>query len=98
MASYLINPFYSGNFDEINQPKHIGKYAKETVCFYMFIDEQTEAYMKSSDSLGSSKKIGLWRIVVVHNLPYMDPRRNGRVGFLNLCFARKLNFKMIYFM
>ncbi|KAF3451473.1 hypothetical protein FNV43_RR07568 [Rhamnella rubrinervis] len=68
-----------GNFDEINQPKNIGKYAKETVCFYMFIDEQTEAYKKSSASLRSSKKIGLWRIVVVHNLPYMDPRRNGRI-------------------
>nr|XP_048323316.1 probable hexosyltransferase MUCI70 [Ziziphus jujuba var. spinosa] len=73
-----------GNFEEINQPRYISEYSMKTVCFYMFVDEETEAYMKASVALGSSKKNGLWRIVVVHNLPYEDPWRNGRIPKLLL--------------
>ncbi|KAH7546001.1 hypothetical protein FEM48_Zijuj01G0154600 [Ziziphus jujuba var. spinosa] len=74
----------AGNFEEINQPRYISEYSMKTVCFYMFVDEETEAYMKASVALGSSKKNGLWRIVVVHNLPYEDPWRNGRIPKLLL--------------
>ena len=74
--------YSSGNFDVINQPKNISEYAKNTVCFFMFIDEETEASLKETGIiLESSKKIGLWRIVVVHNLPYKDARRTGKVNF-----------------
>ncbi|CAK9327431.1 unnamed protein product [Citrullus colocynthis] len=68
-----------GNFDVINQPKNISEYAKNTVCFFMFIDEETEASLKETGTLESSKKIGLWRITVVHNLPYKDARRTGKI-------------------
>ncbi|KAK4589943.1 hypothetical protein RGQ29_020496 [Quercus rubra] len=68
-----------GNFDNINQPRNISDYSKETVCFYMFIDEETEAYMKKTGTLGPSKKVGVWRVVVVHNLPYEDGRRTGKI-------------------
>ncbi|KAK9267582.1 hypothetical protein L1049_010010 [Liquidambar formosana] len=73
-----------GNYDVIQQPKNISEAAKENVCFYMFVDEETEAYMRNSSGLDSSKRIGLWRIVVVHNLPYTDARRNGKVPKLLL--------------
>lgn len=46
----------------------------------MFIDEETEAYMKNSSLLDSRKRIGLWRIIVVRNVPYADSRRNGKVS------------------
>ncbi|POO00061.1 hypothetical protein TorRG33x02_041880 [Trema orientale] len=68
-----------GNFDDINQPKNISDYSKETVCFFMFIDEVTEAYVKSAGTMDSSRKIGVWRVVVVRNLPYTDGRRTGKV-------------------
>ncbi|KAK9906955.1 hypothetical protein M0R45_002570 [Rubus argutus] len=68
-----------GNFDEINQPRNISDYSRETVCFYMFIDEETEAYLKSTGKLDSSKKIGIWRTVVIHNPPYKDARRTGKI-------------------
>jgi hypothetical protein len=45
----------------------------------MFVDEETEAYLKNNSGLDDSRKIGLWRIVVAHNLPYADGRRNGKV-------------------
>ncbi|KAL6197162.1 hypothetical protein ACLB2K_032774 [Fragaria x ananassa] len=67
------------NFDEINQPRNISDYSRQTVCFYMFIDEETEAYLKNSGKLDSSKKIGIWRTVVIHNPPYKDGRRTGKI-------------------
>ncbi|KAL9321208.1 hypothetical protein ACSQ67_013047 [Phaseolus vulgaris] len=73
-----------GNFDEINEPKNISDYSKETVCFLMFVDDETEKYLRSSGRLGISKKIGLWRIIVAHNLPYTDARRSGKIPKLLL--------------
>ncbi|XVF40486.1 hypothetical protein PTKIN_Ptkin01aG0117500 [Pterospermum kingtungense] len=68
-----------GAFDIIQQPKNISEYSKQTVCFYMFVDEETEADLKTNGGLDESKKIGVWRIAVVHNLPYTDGRRNGKI-------------------
>ncbi|CAA0817917.1 Protein of unknown function (DUF616 [Striga hermonthica] len=68
-----------GAFDLIRQPKNISEYAKTNVCFHMFVDGVTEAFLKNSSELGSDKKVGLWRIIVVRNLPYLDPRRNGKI-------------------
>ncbi|KAK2447269.1 putative hexosyltransferase MUCI70 [Trifolium repens] len=73
-----------GNFDEINEPKNISEYSKQTVCFLMFVDEETEKYLRSSGRLGVSKKIGLWRIIVARNLPYTDARRSGKIPKLLL--------------
>ncbi|VFQ78468.1 unnamed protein product [Cuscuta campestris] len=73
-----------GAFDVIHQPANISEYTKRNVCFYMFVDEQTKTFLRNSRDLDSSGKIGLWRIVVVHNLPYSDSRRNGKVPKLLL--------------
>lgn len=70
-----------GNYDIIQQPKNISEFSRKNVPFYMFIDEETEAYMKNSSVLGNSKRVGLWRIIVVRNVPYSDARRNGKVSF-----------------
>lgn len=73
-----------GNYDIIQQPKNVSELARKTVPFYMFIDEETEAYLKNSSVLDSSKRVGLWRIIVVHNIPYNDSRRNGKIPKLLL--------------
>lgn len=74
----------SGAFDDINQPTNISEHAKKTVCFYMFVDEETEVYLKENGFLDSSRKVGLWRIVVIHNPPYEDGRRTGKVNVATL--------------
>lgn len=66
----------------MKQPKNISEFAKRSVCFYMFVDEETEASIKNSSVISNESKVGLWRIVVVQNLPYDDPRRNGKVNLL----------------
>lgn len=48
----------------------------------MFIDEETETFMKNASLLDSSRRVGLWRIIVAHNVPYPDARRNGKVDSL----------------
>ncbi|KAJ9182897.1 hypothetical protein P3X46_006841 [Hevea brasiliensis] len=73
-----------GNYDIIQQPKNISEESRRTVPFYMFIDEETEAYMRNSSVLHSSMKVGLWRIIVVHNIPYNESRCNGKVPKLLL--------------
>jgi len=71
----------AGNYDIMQQPKNISEASKRSACFYMFVDEETEASIRNSSNLNSTRKIGLWRVVVVRNLPYADARRNGKVPF-----------------
>ncbi|KAG6755280.1 hypothetical protein POTOM_041099 [Populus tomentosa] len=78
-----------GNYDIIQQPQNISEAARKNVPFYMFIDKETEMYLKNSSALDSNMRIGLWRIIVVRNIPYTDARRNGKVCLhLFGCFAR----------
>ncbi|TYI09671.1 hypothetical protein ES332_A09G089600v1 [Gossypium tomentosum] len=70
-----------GAFDIIQQPRNISEYSKQTVCFYMFVDEETEADLRGKYE---NKKIGVWRIVLVRDLPYTDGRRNGKIPKLLL--------------
>ncbi|KAM7278403.1 hypothetical protein ACFE04_005537 [Oxalis oulophora] len=73
-----------GNYDIIQHPENISEVAKKNVPFYMFIDEETEAYMKNTSVLNDTNRVGLWRIIVVRNVPYTDPRRNGKIPKLLL--------------
>ncbi|CAL5095858.1 unnamed protein product [Urochloa decumbens] len=73
-----------GNYDILQQPENISDFSKDTVCFFMFLDEETEAALKNSTTIDHTKRIGLWRVVVVRNLPYSDARRNGKVPKLLL--------------
>ncbi|XP_016181519.1 uncharacterized protein LOC107623686 [Arachis ipaensis] len=68
-----------GNFDAINEPSNVSNYSKKTVCFLMFIDEETEKAWRASGLLGINKRIGLWRIIVARNIPYTDARRTGKI-------------------
>nr|XP_043611603.1 probable hexosyltransferase MUCI70 [Erigeron canadensis] len=80
----LVASAIFGAYDIIQQPKNISETSRQTVCFMMFVDEETERFLRNSSRVYDSKRIGLWRIIVVHNLPYTDPRRNGKVPKLLL--------------
>lgn len=82
----------AGAYDLIQQPKNISEASKKNVCFFMFIDEQTQKFLKNSSDLNDNKKIGLWKIIVVHNLPYTDPRRNGKV----IIIKKKKTFSILW--
>ncbi|KAF3334155.1 hypothetical protein FCM35_KLT20759 [Carex littledalei] len=71
-----------GNSDRLRSPfgKTITRLSKKRVCFAMFLDEMTLQTLLSEgqliDSLGF---MGLWKAIVVKNLPYNDMRRVGKV-------------------
>ncbi|CAN4119570.1 unnamed protein product [Withania somnifera] len=71
-----------GNSDRLRIPvgKMVSRISKKNVCFVMFVDEATlktlTAEGKMPDSMGF---IGLWKIVVVKNLPFSDMRRVGKI-------------------
>lgn len=81
-VSHSSIPSVPGNYDVIQQPRNISSQAKENIPFYMFIDEETEMFMRNASILGSSRRVGLWRIIIVRNIPYADSRRNGKVDCL----------------
>lgn len=68
-----------GAYDVLQHPKNISETAKKNVCFFMFVDEITEEFLRNSSGLDNRMKLGLWKIVVIRNLPFTDPRRNGKV-------------------
>ncbi|XP_051136019.1 probable hexosyltransferase MUCI70 [Andrographis paniculata] len=80
----IVTSAVFGNYDVIQQPMNIGETARSKVPFFMFVDEETESYIKNYSLLSNDKHVGLWRIIVVHNVPYTDSRRNGKVPKLLL--------------
>ncbi|BAT74526.1 probable hexosyltransferase MUCI70 [Vigna umbellata] len=71
-----------GSSDFLRRPtsRLISQYSKDNVCFVMFLDDQTLSKLSSEgNSPDETGHIGLWKIVVVKNLPYEDMRRTGKV-------------------
>ncbi|POO00186.1 hypothetical protein TorRG33x02_039640 [Trema orientale] len=71
-----------GNSDRLRTPtgKTVTRMSRKNVCFVMFIDEITlEALSSEGQTPDRMGFIGLWRIVVVKNLPYTDMRRVGKI-------------------
>ncbi|PIA47254.1 hypothetical protein AQUCO_01400143v1 [Aquilegia coerulea] len=71
-----------GNSDKLRSPfgKTVTRLSRKSVCFVMFIDENTMQTLsledQKPDELGF---IGLWKIVVVKNLPFADMWRVGKI-------------------
>lgn len=71
-----------GNSDRLRTPygKTVSRLSRKNVCFVMFIDGVTLRTLSSEgQTLDRMGFIGLWKIVVVKNLPYTDMRRVGKI-------------------
>ncbi|KAK9276920.1 hypothetical protein L1049_006458 [Liquidambar formosana] len=78
----VVSSCIFGSSDFLRRPtsKQISDYSKKSVCFVMFVDEQTLSKLSSEGNVPDDRGfIGLWRIVTVRNLPYEDMRRTGKV-------------------
>lgn len=50
------------------------------VCYVAFWDEITRMTQESQGNrIGENHSIGLWRIVIVRDLPFTDQRLNGKI-------------------
>ncbi|XVE91473.1 hypothetical protein REPUB_Repub01dG0013000 [Reevesia pubescens] len=71
-----------GSSDFLRRPtsRLISEFSKKNVCFVMFVDGQTLSKLSSEGHTPDEKGyVGLWKIVVVRNLPYFDMRKTGKV-------------------
>ncbi|CAI5470577.1 unnamed protein product [Closterium sp. Yama58-4] len=70
-----------GAYDVVQQPSNISEEARQQLCFVMFVDETTfnEFIRDGTLKQPRTRRVGLWRLVVVHNPPYRDPRRTGKI-------------------
>ncbi|KAG9451269.1 hypothetical protein H6P81_011234 [Aristolochia fimbriata] len=78
----VVSSCIFGSSDFLRRPtkKKMGEYSKANVCFVMFVDEGTlETLSSEGHVLDDKGYIGLWRIVVVRNLPYADMRKTGKI-------------------
>ncbi|XVF68181.1 hypothetical protein PTKIN_Ptkin10aG0183700 [Pterospermum kingtungense] len=69
-----------GGGDDLYQPIGMSLLSRRKVCYVAFWDEITlqtqEAYRQNIDD---NHMIGLWRVVVVRELPFADQRLNGKI-------------------
>ncbi|KAJ4790132.1 transmembrane protein (DUF616) [Rhynchospora pubera] len=78
----VVSSCIFGNSDFLRRPtKHkMGTYTKTNVCFMMFVDALTFDKLSSEGNIPDKNgKIGLWRVILVKNLPYTDMRKTGKV-------------------
>jgi hypothetical protein len=59
---------------------HVRKITAENVCFFMFMDNTTLAELaRYQIKPDESHRIGIWRIVIVRELPYKESVMNGLI-------------------
>ncbi|VAH93891.1 unnamed protein product [Triticum turgidum subsp. durum] len=71
-----------GNSDRLRTPfgKTITSLSKKTVCFAMFLDEVTlQTLLSEGQKMDSMGFIGVWKIILIKNMPYNDMRRVGKI-------------------
>ncbi|XP_044489051.1 probable hexosyltransferase MUCI70 isoform X2 [Mangifera indica] len=70
-------------YDVPHQPTNISHRSKKLFCFLMTVDEESLNFIKKNvtvkeDSAGG-QWVGIWRLILLKNPPYDEPRRNGKV-------------------
>ncbi|XP_015074923.1 uncharacterized protein LOC107018854 [Solanum pennellii] len=78
----VVSSCIFGSSDFLRRPtsRLMSEYSKKNVCFVMFVDEQTLSTLsKEGNAPDDGGFVGLWKLVVVKNLPYTDMRKTGKV-------------------
>ncbi|KAJ7153396.1 hypothetical protein O6H91_Y549100 [Diphasiastrum complanatum] len=70
-------------YDRPHQPSNISELSQNIFCFVLMIDGKSLSNIKSwvniTEDGNGGKWAGIWRLVLLRNLPYDEPRRNGKV-------------------
>ncbi|XP_020107162.1 uncharacterized protein LOC109723259 isoform X2 [Ananas comosus] len=78
----VVSSCIFGNSDRLRTPfgKTITHLSRKNVCFVMFLDENTlQTLATEGQKMDNMGFIGLWKIIMVKNLPYDDMRRVGKI-------------------
>lgn len=76
----------SGIFDGYDvpyQPANVSERSRELFCFLMVVDEVSLDFIKGNVTIKEDGDgglwVGIWRLILLKNPPYDEPRRNGKV-------------------
>eukprot|EP01018_Ginkgo_biloba_P016186 Gb_10234 [translate_table: standard] len=70
-----------GGYDRLRQPRNVRRITAENACLFMFVDNGTLSRLAEYQIMPNKtdRKIGLWRIVLVSELPYRESVMNGLI-------------------
>jgi len=69
-----------GGGDDLHQPIGMTENSIRKVCYVAFWDEVTRVSQEEEgNKIGEDNVIGLWRIILVSDLPFSDQRLNGKI-------------------
>ncbi|XP_073139225.1 probable hexosyltransferase MUCI70 [Henckelia pumila] len=70
-------------YDTPHQPSNISNRSKSLFCFLMVVDEVSLDFIKKNVTLredtDGGQWVGIWRLILLKQKPYDEPRRNGKV-------------------
>ncbi|KAI8554928.1 hypothetical protein RHMOL_Rhmol05G0134300 [Rhododendron molle] len=70
-------------YDTPHQPSDVSPRSQKLFCFLMVVDEISINFIKKNVTVREDKDggqwVGIWRLIVLKNPPYDEPRRNGKV-------------------
>ncbi|KAL0365694.1 UNVERIFIED_CONTAM: hypothetical protein Sangu_0667000 [Sesamum angustifolium] len=70
-------------YDLPHQPSNISKRSKNLFCFLMVVDEVSFYFIKNNVTVRENNDggqwVGIWRLILLKQQPYDEPRRNGKV-------------------
>lgn len=70
-------------YDTPHQPSNISARSQKLFCFLMTVDEVSLDFIKKNVTVREDNDgglwVGIWRLVLLKNPPYDEPRRNGKV-------------------
>ncbi|GAB4832480.1 hypothetical protein Ancab_006502 [Ancistrocladus abbreviatus] len=69
-------------YDMPHQPSNISIRSQKLLCFLMVVDEKNFDFIKKNVSIrvdnDAGHWVGIWRLILLKNQPYAEPRRNGK--------------------
>lgn len=85
---FLVLSAIFDSYDDPHQPSSISLLSQEIFCFIMVVDPKSlklfeDGGLLSQDEMGR-KWVGIWQIIELKNLPFDEPRRNGKLPKLLL--------------
>uniref|UniRef100_A0A0D9VZH1 TOD1/MUCI70 glycosyltransferase-like domain-containing protein n=1 Tax=Leersia perrieri TaxID=77586 RepID=A0A0D9VZH1_9ORYZ len=79
-CSVVVATCAFGGGDDLHQPIGMTEVSTKKVCYVAFWDEVTRAaQQEEGNRIDEDHRIGLWRIILVRDLPFSDQRLNGKI-------------------
>ena len=80
---YVVASGIFDGYDLPHQPANLSRRSEKLFCFLMVLDEVSLNLIERNATIRRDKKggkwAGIWRLITLHNLPYDEPRRNGKI-------------------